>query len=360
MRSKDEGGKSIESPERRTFMKAAGVGAGALAAVGTALHELSLVKPASAHEVAADSATPIGEPWWPSRWGADDQAGASNWMTPDKALEATALIQQGKVFNLSQVYDSDMPLFGSRAFSLRIPGSPTGGVFGRNKIIWNDEFLATEIGQVGTQFDGLGHIGVEAGNPGDQNQRLYYNGVSQTDIASPYGLQKLGIEHVKPFFTPGTLIDVAGLKGGMLDAGTEITVEDLLAALDRQGLSEDAIQPGDVVLIHSGWSSLWGQDNARYVSGEPGPGMEAGHWLAEKQICLLGADCWGVEAVPNPDGELAFPVHQELIVRHGIYIHENLRLAEMVEAQAWRFAYIYAPVKIRGATGSPGSPLAVI
>lgn len=361
MRNDEEGGKGVASPERRSFMKAAGAGAGALAAAGTALHELSLVRPAAANTTGGEAeGTPIGEPWWPSRWGADDQAGASNWMTPDKALEAAALIRQGRVFDLSQIYDADMPLFGSRAFALRIPGAPTGGVFGRNKIIWNDEFLATEIGQVGTQFDGLGHIGVEAGASGDQNERRFYNGFTLADMASPYGLQKLGVEQVKPFFTPGTLIDVAGARGGMLDAGEEISVADLQAALERQGLTEEAIAPGDVVLIHTGWSSLWGVDNERYVSGEPGVGVEAGRWLAEKEVCLVGGDCWAVEVVPNPDGDLAFPVHQEWLVKHGIYLHENLRLAEMVEAEAWRFAYVYAPVRIRGATGSPGSPLAVI
>ena len=334
---------------RRRFLAAAGLGL-----AGAALAGLS----GPARPRAAD--TPIGDKWWPSQWGPDDQAGASNHMSPEKTLEAVQNIKTGKVYSLGHVYESKMPLFGERAFALRTPGMPTGGIFGDNKILWNDEFLATEIGQVGTQFDGLGHIGVEVGAEGDQTERRLYNGITMREAASPYGLKKLGVEHVKPFFTPGILIDVMGLKGAMLEAGTEVTVADIEAALDRQGLSADAIGPGDVVLIRSGWGQLWNEDNARYNNGEPGIGMEAGRWLAEKQVALVGGDTWGLEVFPNPDSSQIFPVHQELLVRNGIYIQENLDLEGLAAESVWRFAYVFAPLPIKGATGSPGNPLAVV
>lgn len=98
-------------------------------------------------------------PWWPHPlWGAGDQAGGSNWITPDKILEAMKLVQSGKVYELGQVYEPGMPLVGDRVYSMRSPASPTGGPFGSNQVIYNDDFLSTEIGQVGTQFDGPGHI----------------------------------------------------------------------------------------------------------------------------------------------------------------------------------------------------------
>ena len=339
---------------RRDFLKTAGIGltgaALGTAALGTAA--LTTARPAAAQ-------TPIGEKWWPSRWGADDQAGASNMMGPQKTLQAAQLIKSGKVHSLGHVYEPEMPLFGQRVFGLRTPGMPTGGVFGDNKILWNDEFLATEIGQVGTQFDGLGHIGVEAGASGDQTERRLYNGVSMAEAASPYGLKKLGIENVKPFFTPGLLIDVMGLKGGMLDAGTEVTVADLEAALARQGLSAEALAPGDAIFIRTGWGLLWKEDNDRFNSGEPGIGLDAARWLAAKEVCVVGADCWGIEVVPNPNSKQVFPAHQELLVRNGIYLHENLDFESLAADSAWQFAYVFAPVPIKGATGSPGNPLAV-
>jgi kynurenine formamidase len=346
---------------RRDFLKGT---AAAAATGGVVMHELSHATPASALEAFEPnrrkvSTTPIGDKWWPSKWGEEDQAGASNHMGPQKTMEAVGRIKDGTVHRIGRVYEAGMPLFGSRVFGMRIPGAPTGGAFGRNKVIWNDEFLATEIGQVGTQFDGLGHIGVEAGSAGDQTERRFYNGVPLSEMAGPYGLTKLGMEHVMPFFTPGVLIDVKGLKGEMLDGGTEVTVADIEAALDKQGLSADAIGPGDAVLIRTGWGDLWMRDNARYNAGEPGIGVEAAEWLAEKDVALVGADCWGIEVVPNPDENLAFPAHQILLTRHGIYLHENLALDSLAEAGTWQFAYIFAPLPIKGATGSPGAPIAV-
>ena len=303
--------------------------------------------------------TPIGPPWWPSRWGADDEAGASNWITPDKVMEAIQFIETGTIYELGRLYEAGMPLFGQRAFSLRIPGSPTGGPFGENKLIYHDEFLATEIGQVGTQFDGLGHVGVQMGEPGNLNEMRYYNGMTGAELAGANGLMKLGVEKLKPLFTRGILIDVAGFKGEMLDAGEEITLANVQGALARQGMSEDAINPGDVVLFNTGWGSLWNVDNERYNGGAPGIGLEVAGWLIEKEVALVGADTWPVEVVPNPDPTLAFPVHNQLLTRSGIFIHENLNFDGLLEDEVYEFAYIFVRVPIKGATGSPGSPIAV-
>ena len=112
-----------------------------------------------------------------------------------------------------------MPLFGARVFAVRIPGTPTGGPFGKNKLVYHDEFVATEIGQVGTQFDGLGHIGCITGKDGDMTEMRFYNGFTEAEMANAYGLKKLGIEKVKPFFTRGVLVDVAGSQGAHAEHG---------------------------------------------------------------------------------------------------------------------------------------------
>ncbi|MGY4447970.1 hypothetical protein ACVWZR_002630 [Bradyrhizobium sp. i1.3.1] len=166
-------------------------------------------------------------PWWPSKWGKDDESGASNHITPAKVLDAAKWIKDGKIYKIGRVYEAAMPLFGARIFALRIPGSPTGGPFGDNKMVYHDEFLATEIGQTGTQFDGLGHIGVQLGKDGDKSEMRFYNGFTAAEISDAYGLKKLGIEKLKPIFTRAHLLDMVALKGGMMDAGQEITSADI-------------------------------------------------------------------------------------------------------------------------------------
>lgn len=283
----------------------------------------------------------------------DDQAGRSALMTPEKALEAVGLMQNGEVISLGRTYEAGMPLFGARAFALRGTPGLAGGPVGDNKTVWMDDFLATEIGQVGTQFDGLGHIGIGQ----DDGSAIFYGDRPGSEVTGPYGLNQLGIEHVRPFFTRGVLFDIAGLKGRNLELGEEITAADLEAALERQGVEPPG--EGDVAVIHTGWGSLWMVDNETFNSGEPGIGMEAARWLIDRGVAVIGADTWAVEVVPNPEEGQVFPVHQETIVRNGIFLHENLATERLVEAGVSEFAYIFAPVPIKGATGSPGNPLAV-
>ena len=343
-----------EGIDRRDFFKAAAA-VGGIAVVAGAMHG----KYATAPLIGSAHAQPAMKPWWPSRWGANDEAGATNWITPQKVLDAAKNIRDGKVYRIGRDYVAEMPKFGARAFTLRIPGAPTGGPFGNNKLIYNDEFLATEIGQTGTQFDGLGHIGIQLGKDGDKNDMRFYNGLTMQEIGDANGLKKLGLEKLKPIFTRGHLIDVQGLKGAMWDAGQEISLADVRAALQKQGMNEADIRQGDALFFNTGWGSLWLKNNDRYAGGEPGPGLEVAAWLIEKSVCVVGADSWGVEVVPNPNKDLAFPVHGELIAKNGIFIHENLVFDALIADRKYQFAYVFAPVPVRGATGSNGSPIAI-
>ncbi len=284
--------------------------------------------------------------WYPSRWGAEDQRGAANRITPAKVLEAKDLIVRGQTYQLGRVYESGMPIFGTRHYSLRIP--KVFGPNGTNEMFYHDELISGELGQIGTQFDGLGHVGI-----GD----LFYNGNRGTDFAKAEGFTKLGIENVGALVTRGVLIDVAALKGRpMLDGGYEITRADVEAALKRQNVT---IRSGDIVLFHTGWGSLWMKDNARFNQSAPGIGLDAARYLVEREIVMAGSDTWAVEVVPNPDASLAFPVHQLFIPRNGIYIFENLATEDLARDSAYEFAFIFAPLRLKGATGSPGNPLAI-
>src|SRR5262245_7579586 len=186
--------------------------------------------------------TPIGSKWWPSEWGADDQRGAANRMTADKVLEANRLIKAGKVYQLGRVYERGMPLPGKRTFSLTIPGSPTRAPEGKNQIVSFDEMFSGEIGQVGTQLDGLAHVGVHVGS-----DDIFYNGFKRSEFDDAFGHKKLGVENVGVFYTRCILLDVARMrKQERLPIGYAITPDDLQACLE---IAKVKIHPGDVVLI---------------------------------------------------------------------------------------------------------------
>jgi kynurenine formamidase len=286
------------------------------------------------------------ERWYPSRWGANDQRGAANRITPAKVLEAKNLITRGTIYQLGRTYETGMPMFGTRHYSLRIPQAFK--IPGSNQPVYHDELVSGELGQIGTQFDGLGHLGI-----GD----LFYNGNNRLEFARPEGLTKLGIENVGPLVTRGVLIDVARYKNvSQLEPSYEITAADLRGALQRQNIE---IRAGDVALIHTGWGSLWMKDNQKYIQTCPGIGTGAAQFLADKEVTVVGADNWGVEVSPNPNASLGAPVHQLLLARNGIYLHENLNTSELARENVYEFAYIFVPLPLKGATGSPGNPIAI-
>ena len=284
--------------------------------------------------------------WYPSRWGAADQRGAANRITPAKVLEAKNAITKGTLYQLGHVYEAGMPMYGTRHYSLRIPYPFR--MPGKNQAVYHDEVISGELGQIGTQFDGLGHLGI-----GD----LFYNGNRRSEFAQAEGLTKLGVENVGAIVTRGVLIDVAKFKGvAQLQANYEITVADLKGALQKEGVQ---IRSGDVVLIHTGWSSLWMKDNTKYGATEPGIGLAAAQFLVDAEVVVVGADTWGVEVMPNPDASLSAPVHQLLLARNGVYLHENLITADLARDNAYEFMYSFAPLRFKGATGSPGNPIAI-
>ncbi len=308
--------------------------------------------------LSANAQTRAAGPWWPNaEWGADDQAGASNRITPEKIVRAFSLVRTGEVYEVGHVYEAGMPLVGTRTYGMKLLAATDVG--GDNRVVYNDEFLATEVGQVGTQFDGLGHIGGVVDFEDGSSDRVFYNGVTASEMNASSGLVALGIEHVKPIMTRGILVDVPGAKGvERLARGYEITLADVRAALARQGIDEASITPGDAVLFRTGWAQLW-DDPSAYGGSTPGIGLEVAAWLVEQRITITGGDTSNTEVAPNPDASLVIPVHQELMMKNGIFNIENLTFESLAADRVYEFLFIANPIRFRGATGSPLRPLAI-
>jgi kynurenine formamidase len=266
-------------------------------------------------------------------------------MKPETVLRAARLIRTGEVFELGRVLSESMPMPAGRRFEVltkRTRNDP-----GSNRRGSNEELVVAEIGQVGTQFDTFSHQMIGSS---------MYNCVTLDEAATRTGFTKLGVEQVGALMTRGVLLDIAALKSvPMLSESYQITPQDLQQALAAQKLT---LQPGDAVFIHTGWGALWGKDNARYQRGSPGLGTAAGEWLARQDPMIVGADNTAVEISPNPD-KLAGPVHQIMLVVHGIHLLENLRLDELASRRVYEFAFIVQPLKIQGGTGSTVAPVAI-
>nr|WP_299074408.1 cyclase family protein [uncultured Allomuricauda sp.] len=299
-------------------------------------------------------------PWWPHPiWGEGDQAGASNWITPEKIVQSIKLVETGKVYELGQIYEAGMPLFGKRIYEMRSPGAPSGGPVGENNLIFNEELLITEIGQVGTQFDGPGHVGAQMKFDDGSIKDVYYNGFTGEEIYDSAGLKKLGVEHIKPIITKGFLIDIAGYKNlTVLPNSYEVTVEDVKGALKKQGIKESDIENGDVILFRFGWATLWNTPEA-YNKNPPGIGLEVARWVVDKNVTMVGSDQFGTEVIPNSNSDLEAPVHQFLIAQNGVFNLENLNLEELASDKTYNFLFIFTPIRFKGATGSPGRPIAI-
>jgi kynurenine formamidase len=295
------------------------------------------------------SAASAEEKWFPSRYGAEDTLGAINLLSPEKVVEAARLVKLGKTYALGIETGRDTPAFGTRSFELYAvaSGDGTGGSLGANKTTFNDDWMLTWLG-IGTQIDGLGHLGID---------HVYYNGTPVSEFWRSDGVIKFGTHELPPIVTRGVLLDIAGHRGvARLESGVAVNRADLDGAAKRQGVE---IRKGDVVLIHTGWLGMASEDRDAFLAGEPGLGVEGAEYLAELGVVAVGADCWALEPVPGEDEALAFPVHQILLAKNGVYILENIRTDELVADSGWEFLFVLGQPKFVGAVQMVINPVAI-
>ena len=289
------------------------------------------------------------EDWAPSKYGAEDSLGALNLMTPERVLAATQLVQQGKTYALGVLTGSDTPAFGTRSFNLvaLAAGDGSGSTLGTNKATFNDDFVSTWLG-IGSQIDGLGHLGVE---------HRYYNGVHVSEFLRADGLTRFGTHELPPIVARGVLLDLAALRGvEVLAAGSAINRADLEAAAKRQDV---ALREGDVVLLHTGWQRYADEDPEKFLAGAPGLGLEGAEYLAGLGAVAIGADTWALEVLPSEDPEHAFPVHQLLLSKNGVYILENMNTAALAADQGWEFMFVLGVPRLVGAVQMIVNPVAI-
>ncbi len=284
-----------------------------------------------------------------SEFGADDTLGAVNRLSAAGVLEAVKLVKTGKTYPLGVVTGPDSPAYPPRYYKMTILQLDDGvGVpVGKNQLTGNDDLMLTYMG-VGSQIDGLGHVGID---------HHYYNNTPAKDFVKVTGLTKFSTSEIPPIVTRGVLLDIARLKGkDMLDAGTAINRAEIDAAAKAQGVS---INKGDVVLLHTGWISVSETDGARFMKGEPGLGVDGAKYLASLGVVAVGADTFGVEAIPFETEGQFFPVHQELLARSGVYLLENMDTRALARDEGWEFLFVLGQPRFAGSVQAIINPVAI-
>jgi kynurenine formamidase len=292
--------------------------------------------------------TASAQDWTKSKWGPNDEIGAANNMSADIVMKAAGLIKTGKTYGLGIETNSKTPAYPPRTFKVLVlqPGQSGSDGIGPNKVTYNDDIIEGWVG-IGSQIDGLGHIGVAW---------TYYNGNKSGDFAAADGLKKLGVEKIPPIVTRGVLLDMAAYYNtDIVKEGTAFNVKEIDEVAKKQGVE---IRQGDVVLFHTGWTSLIGKDDKRYNTGEPGVGVEGAKYLVSKGVVAVGSDTWAVEAIPFESKDV-FPVHQVFLPMSGTYILENMNTDQLAADKGYEFLFVLGVPRITGAVQGIINPVAI-
>ncbi|GAA6194177.1 cyclase family protein [Phaeobacter gallaeciensis] len=287
-----------------------------------------------------------------SKWGADDEIGSANLISPENTLKAAQLIKQGKSMPLGIVIDSNTPAFPPRSLSLQVvQPSQQGGqklnAFGYPGN-YNDDLLQTWVG-IGSQIDGLGHLGEKG---------FYYNCSDEKEISAITGLTKLGVHNVPPLVGRAVILDMAKHFGKpALAAGEHFGEADIKAAAEAQGVT---MGEGDIILFHTGWTDAMLKDDPKaWVSGEPGINNEGSRYIASLNPMAVGADTWGVEPVPAAEGDGVFYGHVIFLKENGIYLLETMNTGPLVAEGVNEFMFVLGQARIRGTVQMIINPVAL-
>ncbi|MEZ5938289.1 MAG: cyclase family protein [Hyphomonadaceae bacterium] len=283
------------------------------------------------------------QPWWDSPWGEEDTIGALNNLSPEIVAGAAKLVTAGKVYQLGVKTGPETPAYGSRVYSVERTGGGDLTSNGSNRITSFDEKVSTSMG-IGTQIDGLAHLGVDS---------HAYNGIPYTELKNSF---KLDLASIPPIVSRGVLIDMTKHFGKLqLDASDVFNSAEIKAAAKEQGVE---IRKGDVVLFHTGWMDMSTDDPTAYRTSEPGIGEDGAIYLADLGVVAVGADNIALEHLPAGKRP-TFIVHQTLLAKRGVYILEAIDTRELAKDGAREFLFVAAPPRMEGTVQIIVNPVAI-
>lgn len=303
-------------------------------------------------------AAPTEERVGMSPYGPTDEIGMLNKVTPDSVFKVLRRISSGKTYDLSVDFYVGMPSYyflGQPRFQIWNVHTPQGTIVDdpnglgkeKNSHVTYSGSAFSMYAHTGTHIDALSHFGL---------QGQIYNGFKTGEHLGDRGWRKGGIEKFPPIIARGVLIDVARLKGvDVLPESYGITVDDLKAALRAQNV---ALEDGDVVMVRTG-RMRWFKDNDRYMHNTPGLTRESANFLADQGAIVIGVDNISTDVWPAQESLNWIPVHSAMLSQRGVPIMQNVNLESLAADRVYQFAWFGAPLKLRGADGSPMRPVAI-
>ena len=276
------------------------------------------------------------------RWGADDQLGSVNLITPAKRKAAVALAKTGETVSLAHTLLTEKADDNSSPFEHTM-------LRGNNM----DRYAIQYHGYAHSHIDALCHI---------LYKEQTYNGYARADVNTDKGCTKLGIQNLKAgIVTRGVLIDIPRLRNlPYLEPGTAIYVEDLEAWEKKSGVK---IAPGDAVLLRTGrWARREKLGAWNIAQSAAGFHASVAPWLKARGVSVLGSDA--VEDVaPSLVEGVPQPIHALMITALGVNLLDNQDLEALGETAArlnrWEFMLVINPMPVAGGTGFPLNALAV-
>jgi kynurenine formamidase len=280
------------------------------------------------------------------RWGADDELGTLNYITPKKRVAAASLVRLGRAMsiardlNTSQSSNNPSPVRHTMCYQAH---EPIGAV---------DELTLGMHGFALTHLDAIAHV---------YRGQDVYNGRKAGVVATPSGLSYCDILAQKDgIFTRGVLINVAAARGVQwLTTDQGVHAADLDAAEKRQKVR---VESGDAIFVYTGLQKRESAEGPENLGQRVGIMPDAIRWMHEREISVYSGDC--VDAFPNPYSiRYAIYFHAIALAAMGLILLDIPALEPLVEVceELGRsdFLLTMAPLRIKGGTGSPVNPIAI-
>ncbi|MFK0158723.1 cyclase family protein [Streptomyces sp. NPDC090493] len=290
------------------------------------------------------------------RWGADDQRGTLNLVTPEVVRRGTAAVVTGETFSLAMPLSLDGPQNGvgvrgriNPVRTMLAINTPMGP--GPDAAAYSDDIVLTPT-QAATHWDALSHC---------SHRGLMYNGVP-ADAVDAFGAARLGIETAGPIVSRGILLDVARHQGvDVLPGGFPVTRSVLEAVEEAQGTP---VEEGDIVLVRTGQASYFlAGDVPRYRRPVPALDFDAPLFFHARGAAAAAIDNMPMELLPSKAEDVMLPVHVLCLVMMGMVQGQNWVLEELAAACArdrrHTFLLDATPEPFLHSTGGLVNPVAV-